>query len=71
MCLAVPMKLIAVNGDVGKVETSEVEMEVSLALVENAQPGDYVVVHAGFAIQTLDEEEAKETLAILKRLEQQ
>jgi len=71
MCLAVPMKLIAVDGDIGKVKTSDVEMDVSLALVEHAKPGDYVVIHAGFAIQTLDEEEAKETLAILKRMEQQ
>lgn len=69
MCLAVPLKLVAVDGDLGKVMSSEVEMEISLALVEGASPGDYVIVHAGFAIQTLDEEEALETLAILKKME--
>ena len=69
MCLAVPMKLTAVDGDMGRVCTADVEMDISLALVEGAKPGDYVIVHAGFAIQTLDEEEAKETLAILKRIE--
>lgn len=71
MCLAVPMKLISIEGDVGRVSTSGVAMDVSLALVEEAKPGDYVIVHAGFAIQTIEEEEALATLAILKRLEQQ
>ena len=61
MCLAVPMELKAVQGDTGLVRMGGLEKEVSLALVESPQAGDFVLVHAGFAIQKLDKDEAEKT----------
>ncbi len=69
MCLAIPMQVISIDRQSAKVSSSGVAITVSLDLVDHAVPGDYVIVHAGFAIQVLSDEEAKETLAILKRLE--
>ena len=62
MCLAVPGKIISLDGDIGKVDFgSGVVREVNLAMLE-VSVGEYVIVHAGFAIQKLDEKEAMETL---------
>ena len=66
MCLAVPMKLIKINGVTGIAELGNLQREIGLLLVENANVGDYVIVHAGYAIQKLDEEEASETIELLK-----
>jgi len=68
MCLAVPMKLAEVDGNEGVAESGGVRMQVRLDLVEEAHPGRYVLVHAGFAIQVLDEEEARETLELIGQL---
>ena len=68
MCLAVPMKLMKKDGDIGTVELGGVERKVSLMLLNDATVGEYLVVHAGFAIQRLDEEEAKKTLDILMQM---
>ena len=65
MCLAVPAKLIEVNDEVGKVHLGGTEREVGLQLLDNPAVGEYVLVHAGFAIEKVDEEEAKETLRLL------
>ena len=69
MCLAVPMRLERVEGALGLARSAGLELDVALDLVPEALEGDYVIVHAGYAIQSLSEEEAKETLAILARLE--
>jgi hydrogenase expression/formation protein HypC len=69
VCLAVPMQVVEINGDRGRVSTWGVELEVALDLVDDVTVGDYVIVHAGFAIQSLPAEEALETLAILEKLE--
>jgi hydrogenase expression/formation protein HypC len=64
MCLAIPAKVISLEGDKAKVDFGEdVLREVNVTLV-NAKVGDYVLVHAGYAIQVLSEEEAKETLQL-------
>ena len=74
MCLAVPGKIIAVQqGDgelerIGTVDFQGSRMEVSLAMAPDAQPGDWGLVHAGFAINTLDEAEAMETWKYLEEL---
>jgi len=65
MCLAVPLKLIQVEGSHGVVEMGGIRRKVNLTFVEDAQPGDYVVVHTGFAITRMDEAEAAETLRLL------
>lgn len=68
MCLAVPAKVLEIGGENAKVDFGDgVTREVNVALVE-ARVGDYVIVHAGFAIEVLDEEEAKETLRLWSEL---
>jgi hydrogenase expression/formation protein HypC len=62
MCVAAPMRLIEVQGEEGRAELDGVTRTVSLALLDSAAPGDYVLIHAGFAIAKLDEEEARLTL---------
>lgn len=65
MCLAVPARVVEVNGDLARVDFGGgVIREVNVSLVD-VKIGDYVLVHAGYAIQVLDEGEAKETLEIL------
>lgn len=69
MCLAVPMKLLEVTGTSGTVELEGVRRTVSLDLLEGAAPGDYVIVHAGFAIERLEPGEAQRTLDLFRELE--
>ena len=66
MCLAVPLRLVEINGLVGIGEMYGVRRNVNLNLVENPKVGDHVIVHAGFAIAIMDEQEADETLALLE-----
>jgi hydrogenase expression/formation protein HypC len=68
MCWAIPLRLTRVDGEVGKVELGGGERQVGLQLLDEARPGDYVLVHAGFAIQKLDEEEARETLRLWEEM---
>ena len=70
MCLGVPMKVLSVEGDTAQVEIGGVVRQASLALVEGVRAGHYVIVHAGFAIERLDEEQAAVTLALLRELEE-
>jgi hydrogenase expression/formation protein HypC len=65
MCLAVPMRLTRVDGPVGVICSGEVTAEVRLDLVEGVTVGDWVLVHAGYAIARMGEQEAAETLALL------
>ncbi len=69
MCLAIPAEVLKVDGTKGVVDYGGLEQEVSLDLVEDVHPGDYVLVHVGFAIEKLSKEAALETLAIFKELE--
>lgn len=72
MCLAVPMLLKEIRDDaVGVGDLDGSRHEVDLSLLENPQPGDFVIVHAGFAIEKLDEEEANERLALFEELAHQ
>ena len=66
--MAVPMRVVAVNGNEAEVEQGGTKLRVRVDLVEDVRVGDYVLVHAGFAIQKLDEEEAFETLRLLEML---
>jgi len=67
VCLAVPGKIISVSGDVGNIDFGGVVRQANLTMVE-ANIGDWVVVHAGFAIETMDEEEAMKTLELWKEV---
>jgi hydrogenase expression/formation protein HypC len=67
MCLGIPMKIISINGMEIVAEIDGVKREGSLMILDaEVQVGDYVVVHAGFAISKLDEEEALETLQLMR-----
>jgi len=66
MCLGVPMKVISIENDIATCEIDGVEREASLMMVEGIGVGDYVLIHAGFAIERLDEDDAQETLTALR-----
>jgi hydrogenase expression/formation protein HypC len=72
MCLAVPGKVLTkhcIGGvEVGNVDFGGVVRQVALGFVPEAEVGDYVMVHVGFAISRVDEEEAKRTLQVLEEL---
>ena len=75
MCLAIPGKILTVFGDeplrrMGRVSFGGIVKEVSLAYVPDAGVDDYVIVHAGFAISRLDEQEALETFRYLREIEE-
>ncbi|MDD3629066.1 MAG: HypC/HybG/HupF family hydrogenase formation chaperone [Candidatus Humimicrobiaceae bacterium] len=58
MCLAIPAKIIKINKNLAEVESMGIKKEVDITLVPDAVKGDYVIVHAGFAIQIIDKKEA-------------
>jgi hydrogenase expression/formation protein HypC len=64
MCLAIPAKLVEVCGNEGTVELAGARKTVILTLVANAQPGQYVLLHAGYAIEVIGEDEAREVAAL-------
>jgi hydrogenase expression/formation protein HypC len=65
MCLAIPARIVELlDGDACRVELGGVRMEISLALVDGAAVGDYVIVHVGYALTRLDPDEAARTLAL-------
>jgi len=66
MCLAVPSKITKIENGIGTIDVDGVKRTASLLLVEDASVGDYVIVHAGFALHKIDEKAAMETLNILK-----
>jgi hydrogenase expression/formation protein HypC len=71
MCLAVPMKIVTILED-GKalVKQDDLETEVDLTLIEDPKVGDYVIIHAGYAIDLLDLEEAEERLKLFQAMEE-
>jgi len=68
MCLAVPMQITEISDSQAIIAAGGVQRRISLLLLPEAQVGDYVLVHAGFAIQKLDEAEAQETLRLWAEL---
>jgi hydrogenase expression/formation protein HypC len=70
MCLAIPAKVLSVDGASAKVSIEDVEYTASLLLLDNVQPGDFIMLHAGFAIEKVDASEAAETLRLLNEIEQ-
>ena len=68
VCLAAPFKVVSLKGDMAEVELNGITQRISTALTPEAKIGDWVLVHAGFAIHTVDEEDAQETLSILEAL---
>jgi hydrogenase expression/formation protein HypC len=73
MCLAVPGKILSIEGDdpvlrCGRVDFSGIVKRINLAYVPEAKIGDYVLVHVGFAISMMDEEEARQTFEYLQKI---
>lgn len=68
MCLAIPMRVKAVEGNEAIVEVGGAEYRANVQLVDNVKVGDYLIVHAGFAIEKLDEEEAMKSLEAWEEL---
>lgn len=69
MCLGIPAKVIEIDdSNQGKVDYLGTKVKTNFALLEEVKPGDWVIVHAGFAITKLDEEEAQETLEMLREI---
>ena len=70
MCLAVPAKIVSMDGSEGEVEMAGVRRRIGLQLVPEARVGDYVLVHTGFAINVLDPSEAEESLKLFRELDE-
>jgi hydrogenase expression/formation protein HypC len=68
MCLAVPVKVVSIEGNEAEVEIGGVRRQVSIVLTPEANVGDYVLLHTGYAINVINEAEAQETLKILEEM---
>ena len=68
MCLAVPSKIVDIKDTVATVDVEGVQRETSIMLLDDAKVGDYVIVHAGFAISKVDEESARQTLQDMRTM---
>ena len=66
MCLAVPMQITRIQNEVASCEIDGVKREASLIMLDGAQIGDFVLIHAGFAIEKLDPLEAQKTLQLFR-----
>lgn len=69
MCLAIPMELVEITGEgTGRVNAGGIETDVSLMMIPQAKVGDYLIIHAGFGIEVLDQEEARIRLELFEEL---
>jgi hydrogenase expression/formation protein HypC len=68
MCLGIPGKVIEIENNVAKVDVGGLLRDISLDLCPEVSVGEYVLIHTGFAIQKVDEEEAIETLDLLRKM---
>jgi hydrogenase expression/formation protein HypC len=69
MCLSLPAKVISIEGDMAEVSVGGAVFRAGLQMVSDVAVGDYVLLHAGFAIEKLKEEEALETLRLLQEMD--
>ena len=68
MCLAMPMKIKTIEGNTAVCEAGGLTQSIRTDFIENASPGDYVMVHAGFALEKMSEAEAEENLGFLEEI---
>jgi hydrogenase expression/formation protein HypC len=68
MCLAIPVRVISIEGDEAETDVGGVKRKASVALTPEVKVGDYVLLHTGYAIGVVDESEAKETLKLLEEI---
>ena len=69
MCLSIPARVVSVSGDMAEVSVGGAVFSAGLQMVENVGVGDYVLLHAGFAIEKLNEEDALETILLLREMD--
>ncbi len=69
MCLAIPARVVSIDGQQAEVEVGGVRRKVSIWLTPEAKVGDYLLIHTGYAINIVDESEAEETLKLLAQIE--
>lgn len=68
MCLSIPAKIVSINGMMAEVSAGGTVFNAGLHMIENAREGDYILLHAGFAIQKISEEEAFETIKLFEEM---
>lgn len=69
MCLAIPMKIVSIDdSEQALADLEGVQYQVDLSLIKDPQIGDYVIVHAGFAIERLDQEEARTRIELFRQM---
>ncbi len=69
MCLSIPARIEAINGNMAEVSAGGAIFKAGIHMIENPVVGDYILLHAGFAIQKISEKEALETLKLLREIE--
>ncbi|MCX6321662.1 MAG: HypC/HybG/HupF family hydrogenase formation chaperone [Bacteroidia bacterium] len=69
MCLSIPVRIESIDGIMAEVSAGGAIFKAGLHMIENAKVGDYILLHAGFAIQKISAKEAAETLQILKEMD--
>ena len=69
MCLSIPARILSIDGNMAEVSAGGTIFKAGLHMIENPNIGDYILLHAGFAIQKISEEEAAETLKILREID--
>jgi hydrogenase expression/formation protein HypC len=65
MCLSVPAQIVSIDGEFAEVSVNGALFRAGLQMIEDPQPGEYILLHAGFAIQKISDQEAEETLSLL------
>lgn len=68
MCLGIPMRVKKIKGDFAEVESGRLTRTINIQMLSRIKVGDYVIVHAGFAIQKVDAQKAKETLRLIDEI---
>jgi len=68
MCLAIPARVVRIKGNLAQVDMAGVKREADIRMVSNVRVGEYILIHAGFAIEKIGEKEAEETLRLLREI---
>lgn len=68
MCLSIPAKILSISGNMAEVSAGGSVFKAGIQMIEDARPGDYILLHAGFAIQKISEEEALETIRLIDEM---
>ncbi len=70
MCLGIPAKILSIEGEMGKASINGAIIDIGLQLIDNPKPGDYVLIHTGYALEKIDEEEAQKTIESIRELDE-